>query len=228
MKTSRNRKYFFLIILAVITVLGILWYNHESQHQEPPLLTADLSVTRIKPEDPGGSIADDYNPIYDQLKNPAQQSKSVTLLPEPEEPLNLAPANSASEDVIGNIVSNIVPAKDDANLESKPSKSLNIVTIPNDQNAKTSHIQGKKAKASYYIQLASARTKEQAIKEWERISKTQIKLLSNLGHKIESYNISGKGKFYYVLAGPLRSNAHAKLLCKKLVNSRQNCIIKYM
>ncbi|MGV2431919.1 MAG UNVERIFIED_CONTAM: SPOR domain-containing protein [Rickettsiaceae bacterium] len=67
-----------------------------------------------------------------------------------------------------------------------------------------------------------------AQKEWVKASKAQKKLLSSLEHKIERYKVHNNGYYYRLLIGPLRGNEHAKLLCKKLIQSRQNCIIKKM
>ncbi len=226
---TKNRLYLFLITAVILSIAGYFWYEQILANREPPLLKASELPTRVKPQDPGGSIANDNNPIYDQLKNPHQHVKAVTLVPEPEEPMTIGQPNAASsDDIIGAIVSDIVenakePAESQELQEAPNVKSLKIVTIADDRHARAVE---KKSKSAYYIQIASTRTKAQAEKEWVRISKTHTKLLANISHKCEKYTTDNKALLYMLLAGPLNSAAHAKLLCKKLVNARQNCIIK--
>lgn len=265
---TKSHKYFLLISASILVLLGCLWYNNAVNKSDPPLLKADLSPKRIKPEATESEIVSNNDSIYDTLKNQSESIKAVNLIPEPETPINLNPQKSKQEeDAIDNIISNIVDEKNkqepqnilpesrnneillnptihkdiltsepltkensDFNEKKPENKSLNIVTIPSDAVAMHPKEKAlpKSYKTDYYIQIASTRTKAQADKEWSRISKSQSKILSGLGHKIVKHEMVGSGVFYQLLTGPIKNSSNAKLICKKLVNAKQNCIIKRM
>ena len=223
---TKKRIYLCFILAAIIAIIGYLYLDNYFYRGEPPLLKEDSLITRVKPEDPGGMITDSYNSVYDQIKAGHQNTKSVTLIPEPESPLSITPQeeNIDSEiDIIGNIVSGIVdePKEQVENIE--PAKSLKIINEPDEQKIKAPV---KRLKTAYYVQVASTRTSAQAQKEWSKITNSHNKLLSNIDHKIEKYNIANKGSYYRLLLGPLNGSAHAKLICKKLATAKQTCIIK--
>ncbi len=229
---TKKHIYICFVIATVIGAVGFLYFDDYFHAGEPPLLKADTLITRIKPDDPGGMVIDGYNSIYDQIKSQNHSSKSVTLIPEPELPLTIIPAqNEAESDVIGSIVSGIVDTNtttttvaDHENSENiEEAKSLKIITAPDDLRIKAPV---KRPKSAYYVQVASAKTNSQAKKEWIKISKSHSKLLGNIDYKIEKYNIANKGTYYRLLLGPLNGSSHAKLICKKLATAKQTCIIK--
>lgn len=232
-------------------LMGFLWYNHSVTQSAPPLLKADSSPKRIKPEKIDNEIVADNDSIYDTLKNPTDSTKAVNLIPEPETPIQLTSQKTKQEeDIIDNIISNLVeeiPQIQSENINPEPpidrslidnniiatekneNKALNIVTIPDDTTQeKRNKVENKPSKTEYYIQIASTRTKAQAIKEWSRISKSHSKILSGLEYKVVKHELNNNGVFFQVLTGPIKSSSHAKLICKKLINAKQNCLIKRM
>lgn len=231
---TKAHKYFLLIAGSIFVLLSILWYNHSVNNSEPPLLKADHSPKRIKPDETDANIVADDDSIYDRLKNASESTKKVNLVPEPETPINIASLQKSvpQEDAIDSIISGIVDSEAREQNKVQEStipamKSLKIVTIADDANSKTTlTTSNKSAKNEYYIQIASTRTKEQASKEWMRVSKVQSKILLGLGHKIIKYELGDSGIFYQLLVGPLKNSSHTKLVCKKLVNAKMNCVIK--
>ena len=230
---KQAHKYFLLISGAILLLLGVLWYNHNVNNSEPPLIKADLSPKRIKPENAGNTIVENDDNIYDRMKSQPDSIKNANLVPEPETPINISSLQKTApqEDAIDSIISGIEDeeakraASEAINEEVPNQKSLNIVTIADDKtDATTPH--HKHAKKEYYIQIASTRTKVQAGNEWNRISQAQSKILSDVGHKVVKYEIGTNGIFYQLLAGPFKTSSHTKLICKKLVNAKQNCVIK--
>ena len=227
---TKSHKYFLFISASIFILLAFLWYNHSVTNAEPPLLKADHSPKRIKPDNSDNNIVSDDDNIYDTLKNQSESTKKVNLVPEPETPINISALQKTEpqEDAIDSIISGIVDGEEKQHEieEVRENKALNIVTIADDKPAKTnvepSH------KKEYYIQIASTRSKDQANKEWIRVSKVQSKILSGLGHKIVKYEFGKSGIFYQLLVGPMTNSSHTKLVCKKLVNAKMNCVIKRM
>ena len=227
---TKSHKYFLYISASIFILLSFLWYNHSVTNSEPPLLKADHSPKRVKPDNTDNNIISNDDNIYDTLKNPTDSTKKVNLIPEPETPINISALQKTApqEDAIDSIISGIVDGeeKQHESKEVSENKALNIVTIADDKPTKTniehSH------KKEYYIQIASTRSKDQANKEWLRVSKMQSKLLTGLGHKIVKYELGNSGIFYQLLVGPIVNSSHTKLVCKKLVNAKMNCVIKRM
>jgi len=230
---TKAHKYFLFIAASILMLLAFLWYNHNLRSGEPPLLKADHSPKRIKPDNTDSIMVSDNNNIYDTLKNQSESTKKVNLIPEPETPINIDSLHKTAlqEDVIDSIISGIVDSEEkqiepsETNSIPTATKSLNIVTMADDNNTPPPP-STKSLKTAYYIQIASTRSREQANKEWIRVSKIQSKILSGIGHKITKYELGNSGVFYQLLIGPLKNSSHTKLVCKKLVNAKMNCVIK--
>lgn len=185
-----------------------------------PETPINLNPQKSKQED------DAIDNIISNIVDEANKQEPEILTSESQD--NEAPAKAT---IHNDILTSENPPEDSSTInEQKPEiKSLNIVTIPSDAaNDTKEKVIPKSYKTDYYIQIASTRTKAQADKEWNRISKSQSKILSGLGHKIVKHEMVGSGVFYQLLTGPIKNSSNAKLVCKKLVNAKQNCIIKRM
>lgn len=233
---TRSHKYFLYIASGIFTLLVFLWYNHNVLNAEPPLLKADHSPKRIKPESNGETIISANDNIYDTLKNQSNKgldaNKQVHLMPEPEAPISLPSQQKqvSQEDVIDSIISGIVDGEEGGQKQiedPKEIKSLNIVTMVDADDAEAS-AKPKISKKIYYIQIASTRTQKQANAEWLRVNKSHNKMFSGMNHKVMKYEFGDNGIFYQLLIGPFPSSSSTKLFCKKLVSARLNCVIKRM
>ena len=81
------------------------------------------------------------------------------------------------------------------------------------------------AESGYKIQLSSAWSEKEANNEWERIQMRHIKYLKNAQLVIKKVKTNNDRIIYLVMAGNYPSLNQAKLVCKKLVSSKQNCIV---
>ncbi len=73
------------------------------------------------------------------------------------------------------------------------------------------------------VHLASYRTRKNADKGWGQIRRTHQSLLGGLDHQVVRVNLGKKGTYYRLKAGPLKSAAAAKDMCRKLKRRRQFC-----
>jgi hypothetical protein len=103
---------------------------------------------------------------------------------------------------------------------------LNVTKVTETRNkAYKQNLSDTRSKGRYKIQLASVKSLVEAEKELERIKKKYSKILSqsNIGIKKVQYT---KGKiFYIILVGEYKSISEARLICRKLSDSSQSCII---
>ena len=77
----------------------------------------------------------------------------------------------------------------------------------------------------YKIQLSIAPSKEDAKVRWQRIVNNHYKILSDANLIIKRIEGPNNRIFYMILAGNYPSANHAKLVCKKLITRKQNCIV---
>ena len=73
------------------------------------------------------------------------------------------------------------------------------------------------------VHLASYRTRKNADKGWGQIRRAHKSLLGGLDHQVTRVNLDKKGTYYRLKAGPLKSAAAAKDMCRKLKRRRQFC-----
>ncbi len=77
----------------------------------------------------------------------------------------------------------------------------------------------------YLIQLAIARSSDQANKVWMRIKAKHNKILAKNTLIVKKIYSKENKIFYLVLTGPYSSEYKAKLVCSSLKKKQQNCII---
>ena len=79
--------------------------------------------------------------------------------------------------------------------------------------------------SGYKIQLSSAWSEKEAKSEWQKIQVRHAKHLKNAQLIIKKVKINNDRIIYLIMAGSYSSLNQAKLTCKKLVASKQNCIV---
>ncbi len=97
-------------------------------------------------------------------------------------------------------------------MEAAPAASLSARAAPI-----------KMGKSSPGIHLASYRTRKNADLGWTRILSAHKNLVGDLEHMVSRVNLGRKGTYYRLKAGPFKSAAEAKAMCRKLKRRRQFC-----
>lgn len=222
--------------------LAAAWYFYEYHYlptKEIPLLTPEEGSTKIKPEKVDGALVPHMDKVvYDTLKPGHDTTRLVSMMPEPEQPIEVTPTSPKDviEDIIGKVLSENEPqTANDAEVvmpesldspEKAPqeqARSLKIIPVEN-QGIKTQQ-KIKKAQPCYKIQLVSVRTREIAEKEWERLKKLHYKALGALPFSVQKIDVKDRGVFYRLLAGKFLNSSSAKAACKKLAAAQQTCIV---
>ena len=122
--------------------------------------------------------------------------------------------------------------EDDGNDDNNPDVSKGEADIPqlkitklSGENNKLYKLNKNSADSGYKIQLSLAWSEKEAKNEWERIQMRHIKYLKNAQLVIKKVKTNNNRIIYLVMAGNYPSLNQAKLVCKKLVSSKQNCIV---
>lgn len=241
-KKPWSRKIIIPCLLAIACIVAAAWYFYEYHYlptREIPLLAAEEGPTKIKPEKVDGALVPHMDKmVYDTLKPGHDTARLVSMMPEPEQPIEVTPTNTkdAIEDIIGKVLSENEPQPQ---LELEPEvvtpesprqtyekateesvKTLKIIPVENQGTKSQQKVQ--KIQSSYKMQLVSVRTREIAEKEWERLKKLHHKLLGSLSFSVQKIDVKNRGVFYRLLAGKFPSSSSAKAVCKKL---QQPCIV---
>lgn len=99
------------------------------------------------------------------------------------------------------------------------------ITRLSGENNKLYKLNKNSADSGYKIQLSLAWSEKEAKNEWERIQMRHMKYLKNAQLIIQKVETNNNRIIYLVMAGNYPSLNQAKLVCKKLVSSKQNCIV---
>ncbi len=80
-------------------------------------------------------------------------------------------------------------------------------------------------KKGYKLQLSSTYSMPEANKKWKELQGKYPKILQNANLIVKKIEGKNERIFYIVMAGAYPSLNHAKIICKKLLSRKQNCII---
>ncbi|WP_025898665.1 SPOR domain-containing protein [Sneathiella glossodoripedis] len=78
---------------------------------------------------------------------------------------------------------------------------------------------------AYRVQLGAFRSEDAARKAWSDLQKKHEELLRGEVYKIQSVDVTGKGKFHRLQAGAFKNRDGATALCGKLKAAKQDCLI---
>ncbi|TQV79304.1 SPOR domain-containing protein [Denitrobaculum tricleocarpae] len=80
--------------------------------------------------------------------------------------------------------------------------------------------------SGYVLQLASLRSEDLALTEWQRIQNANKGLLAQMKAIVERAEIDGIGTRYRLQTGPFPTKATAQDLCAQLKAAKQDCLVK--
>ena len=98
-------------------------------------------------------------------------------------------------------------------------RSQPVTEVPSRETPGAATVSGAK------VQLYSARSRDQALAAWGRLSSEEKELLGSLTHRVVKAEIPKRGVFYRLWAGPLADKAAAKRLCALLKGRGRDCFV---
>jgi cell division septation protein DedD len=161
-----------------------------------------------------GSQEETPAPTTEQTNNTVETPLAET--PTPQDSANIPPATSTAKAIVitpppskeGTIKS------DDLTLVPEGTSQRNATDVQKSGNA-----------AGIKVQLASVKSEKDAVETWNKLKKTHPELLGKLDYYIERKDLGSKGVFYRLQAGPISGSSEARLLCKKLTDLGQGCLV---
>jgi hypothetical protein len=247
------------VVAAAAAFGGVIWFAYQngrdtSQSGAPPLVKADPSPVKIKPDQPGGQeIPFQDSTVYDKLDQNGQKPVMEKILPPPEAPVTRPPVQAAVPPPAPPpaAVADAPPAPDTASPTAlAPVPGSAIITQP-PKTAVTPPVAATKAAAppptsiaalesralaemaekppakgagAYRIKISAVRTPDAVQPEWARLKHRYGDILGGLSVTSSKTTVAGKGDFYRLEAGPL-DQAAAKSACDRLRGQGLGCVV---
>jgi hypothetical protein len=181
-----------------------------------PLIRADTSPVKVKPEKAGGmNIPDRDDPIY-SMRPSANQAEHILPPPEAPAPRPAAPPPqiaSLPPPAAPGIQPGPAPLPAPGPVAELPRPAPNLAPAPKPESA------GPPVK----VQLASLRTPDEARDEWQRVKRANADLLGKFTAVAVRNDLGDRGIWYRVEVGPVGDRAAALRLCKALKDRDLGC-----
>lgn len=239
-----------LVILAIIALLilfaGVVFFAYKQGLKQgaldnPPVIHADNSPIKVAPENPGGiNIPHQDRSVYDRISGADDSNNAASdtehLLPNPEEPIQIAPsqqapaaeatpqteapATAAAPTTAPTTVPETAPqaaAPEAVVVKPAPVTAAKPVQEPTEKTATATA-------GGYVVQLAAFRDEPSARDAYAKLQK-KFPALKGLSADIQRADLGAKGIYYRLRAGYL-SKADATALCSDLAAQKQACIVR--
>jgi hypothetical protein len=229
-----------VVLVALGGFVGIVWHAYNQGKAGGgdavvPLLKADDSPTKVRPDQPGGmDVPNQDKLIYDRLAPGGQIAtpQIERLLPPAEAPVARPPAPGERQ-VTTAPSPNAVPAQPPIPVAPPaPSQAVPPTQAPAAQAPRPAPTQQAAVapptttapipSGAARIQLGAVRSADAAQKEWARLQTANRDILGGLTMNVVTANLGERGIYYRIQAGPA---ADAADLCNKLKARNVGCIV---
>ena len=237
-----SASYKVLMYLGIVVLASWLSYQQGKvdghSEQNPATITSDNETTTIIPDDPGGLEIPNQNlTIYDSGEDLTESStlnpEENQTMPEPDQPImSVDPETDLSQSEINKIIEDLSDSKKNiqASEETQPAtvdeKEISsqgedfVANIAKDLKNEDLNEVG-----SYRVQLASLTSEAVAENELSKMKDRFSNVLNDFELKIYPVNIEGKGMYYRIQAGPIKTSDEAKNLCNELIRLQKKCFV---
>ena len=237
-----SASYKVLMYLGIVVLASWLSYQQGKvdgrSEQNSATITSDNETTTIIPDDPGGLEIPNQNlTIYDSGEDLTESStlnpEENQTMPEPDQPImSVDPETDLSQSEINKIIEDLSDSKKNiqASEETQPStvdeKEISsqgedfVANIAKDLKNEDLNEVG-----SYRVQLASLTSETVAENELSKMKDRFSNVLNDFELKIYPVNIEGKGMYYRIQAGPIKTSDEAKNLCNELIRLQKKCFV---
>ncbi len=198
-----------VIILAVFG--GLIWYSYLDGTDGPvPVVRADKSVVKEKPDTPGGlQVPDQDKSVFnrvdsEQSADSGQENNNEKLAQGAELPVELPVEIMKKDDT-----PTVLPQKSE-NVTSEYKTTTPAVEVKID---------------IFLVQLGAFGKKETAELLWGKLQKDNSTLLKGLNSDIMMIDLGKKGVLYRLRGGTVTDRPSAAKICDALIAKKQACIV---
>ena len=237
-----SASYKVLMYLGIVVLASWLSYQQGKvdghSEQNPATITSDNETTTIIPDDPGGLEIPNQNlTIYDSGEDLTESStlnpEENQTMPEPDQPImSVDPETDLSQSEINKIIEDLSDSKKNiqASEETQPATVVEKEISSQGEDfvaniAKDLKNEDLNEVGSYRVQLASLTSETVAENEFSKMKDKFSNVLNDFELKIYPVNIEGKGMYYRIQAGPIKTSDEAKNLCNELTRLQKKCFV---
>ncbi len=202
-----------VIVLAVFG--GLIWYSYMAgaDNGPVPVVRADKSVVREKPDNPGGmQVLNQDKRVFDRVASDKAE-KNESLGPSAELPVERPVANDSPVKKIAEDIKQPEAEKPDLQPEVVARKVAEIAPA----------VKGKAGK--FLVQLGAFGKKTTAEQLWRKLQKDNTILLAGLDADIMMVDLGKKGVLYRLRGGMIATRSNADTICQALKLRKQACIV---
>ena len=216
-----------LLVVAIAVLLAFAAVIYTAYHQglrkggraAAPHVTAPSGPLKVRPEETHGKPTPNldnkaYEPLDDIKTAPAAPVKTAPLPEEPlsrsePQPVKVAPAPVPAKPVPAPAKARPAPAKVQPKPKPRPAPR-SVSTAP---------------AGRYLVQLASFRSKQQALTAWRTLRARLPKLLGTVTADVQRADLGAKGIYYRLRAASFADRAAASAFCARLKKNGQSCLV---
>ena len=237
----------FIGIFGLVSISGLVWFALNQgdligERQDLPLVKAENSPIRVKPDNPGGlEVPNRDRLILKNLEtaNPSKLGVPEKLIPRAESPIftNNKESSSAAPDNEKISKDKGVEQKQEKiktsklkrkSSELKKSEGYNKGQDEKRQKNKPLTIETKQEviskAATHRVQLASLAKQKAADKFWKQMKKKHPTLFAEMLGRVVKIKLKSKGTFYRVQGDAISRNT-AEKICKIMKTKKQACLV---
>ena len=237
----------FIGIFGLVSISGLVWFALNQgdligERQDLPLVKAENSPIRVKPDNPGGlEVPNRDRLILKNLEtaNPSKLGVPEKLIPRAESPIftNNKESSLAAPDNEKISKDKGVEQKQEKiktsklkrkSSELKKSEGYNKGQDEKRQKNKPLTIETKQEviskAATHRVQLASLAKQKAADKFWKQMKKKHPTLFGEMLGRVVKIKLKSKGTFYRVQGDTISRNT-AEKICKIMKTKKQACLV---
>ncbi|MFC7050810.1 SPOR domain-containing protein [Emcibacter nanhaiensis] len=219
------------MIIAAITVVvlaifaGVIWYSYmQGADKGPvPVVKADKSVIKVKPEDPGGmEVLHQDKEIFEHVAG-TEEAKEEVLASSSEIPMDRPAADKPSQNASSDVNVALPPSPPvDEGVEVSADKVEEQVSPAAPAPASSAAIS---ATGEFMIQLGAFSQLSSAEKLWASLSDKHADILGGLTPDYMVVDLGDKGVLYRVRGGSIETREDADKICDRLKKAGQGCMV---
>lgn len=213
-QSNRRAMVLLFVAFAILVIIALILFNTYSSgtrdRDAPPVIAADKTPFKIKPENPGGEETPNQDKaIYDVMNGGADGTT---------EPVNTV---NAAEDPMP------MPATEDTGaIADAPQPVETEVTPPPASAAMTEPSQPVASASSSVVQVASVRTQSAAQALWTQLRADFPDIApSGLSSDIKRVDLGDRGVFYRLRVAGFADKAAASRMCDQFKAKGQACFV---
>lgn len=199
-----------VLVLAGFSVLIWLSYTAEPTDMGPvPVVRADNTVVKIKPEEPGGKeIRFQDKEVFDRVDNLPREEDNVIA--------------SSSEIPLKRPVPETKPVVEEPQATVEIAKKIESIAPA---AAAVTPPPAKATTGDYMIQIGAFAEKSKAEALWAEAKTKNSTVLASLSPNFVRVDLGAKGVLYRVRGGMIESRQAADNVCATLKKNNQGCIV---